>query len=186
MQAREDDQARTLLEAAVTICPQSQKLALQLIDLHVRNRRRDEALAVVSGFVSAPDRERLAAAVRGACLAQQQNWTAAADLLQAAMLDGCRERFCLRWLVVSWLALARPLDAQSALRAWSAIEPQNDELATFQEQIATQMEELAASLPGPVRVDDPASIAAPLAKRRQPGGPTTVTTGRASRDLADS
>jgi len=186
MQAREDDQARTLLEAAVTIHPGSQKLALQLIDLHVRNLRRNEALAVISGIASAADRERLSAAVRGAYLAQQGDWSAAADLLQAAMLDGCRERFCLRWLVSSWLALERSLDAQTALRVWKAADPQNDEIASFQEQIAAQLEELAATIPGPLRVDDPAPVGGPLSKRRQSSHPTIGITGRGGRESVDS
>jgi Tfp pilus assembly protein PilF len=186
MQAREDDQARTLLEAAVTIHPGSQKLALQLIDLHVRNLRRNEALAVIGGLFSAADRERLSAAVRGAYLAQQGNWSSAADLLQAALLDGCRERFCFRWLVTSWLALERPLDAKTALRVWQAADPQNDEIASFQEQIAEQLEELAATVPGPRRVDDPAPVGGPLSKRRQPSGPTIGIAGRGGRESVDS
>jgi tetratricopeptide (TPR) repeat protein len=186
VQSREDDQARTLLEAAVTIYPQSHKLALQLIDLHVRNLRRNEALAVIAGFASAADRERLATAVRGAYLARQGDWSAAADLLQAAVLDGCRERFCLRWLVVSWLALERPLDAQSALRIWQAADPQNDELASFAEQVDAQLDEQAADLSEPIRVDEAAPGVTPPATRHLPSGPTIGTTGRGQHDLADS
>ncbi|MCI0361129.1 MAG: hypothetical protein L0211_21830, partial [Planctomycetaceae bacterium] len=190
VQSREHDQARTLLEAAVTIYPQSHKLALQLIDLHVRNLRRNEALAVIAGFASAADRERLATAVRGAYLAQQGDWPAAADLLQAAMLDGCRERFCLRWLAASWLAMERPLDAQAALRLWQDADPQNEELASFQEQLADLLAGLAsdaaAEVPEPIRVDDAAPGVTPPSKRQLPSSPTIGTTSRGRFDSADS
>jgi tetratricopeptide (TPR) repeat protein len=180
MQAREDEQARTLLEAAVTIYPQSTRLALQLVDLHVRNRRRSEALSVVAGFASPADRERLSAAVRGACLAQQDNWEEAADLLQAAVLDGCRERFCLRWLVNSWLALDRPLDAQSSLRVWLAIEPASEEAAGFQERVtaAIEQQQLATKRIEPIRIDGSTS---PLAPTLRPASSTPAPTPSRSR-----
>jgi hypothetical protein len=154
LQSSEHEQARTLLEAAVRTFPQSARLAVQLVELHVAHRRRDEALAIASGLASAAARERLIAAIRGACLAQQKNWSAAADLLQAAMLDGCRERFCLRWLVVSWLALGRPLDAQAALRAWQAFDPRSEEAAELAQQVARQFAELDAYRPQAVRFDE--------------------------------
>jgi lipopolysaccharide biosynthesis regulator YciM len=180
MQAREDEQARTLLEAAVTIYPQSTRLALQLVDLHVRNRRRSEALSVVAGFASPADRERLSAAVRGACLAQQDKWEEAADLLQAAVLDGCRERFCLRWLVNSWLALDRPLDAQSSLRVWLAIEPASEEAAGFQERVtaAIEQQQLATKRIEPIRIDGSTS---PLAPTLRPASSTPAPTPSRSR-----
>ncbi len=190
VQSREDDQARTLLEAAVTIYPQSPKLALQLIDLHVRNLRRNEALTVVAGFASDADRERLSAAVRGAYLAQQGDWSGAADLLQAALLDGCRERFCLRWLVASWLALERPLDAQTALRVWQTAHARDEELASLSEQVDAQLEDLTSDPTDVMRVDEPAPVAAPNtplpAKRRQPLTSTIRTSARGGRGLGDS
>ena len=148
------DQARTLLEAAVTIYPDSQKLALQLIELHVKCLRRNEALAVVASFATDADRERLSAAVRGAYLAQQGDWSGAADVLQAAVLDGCRERFCLRWLVASWLALDRPHEAQSALHIWRAAHPGDEELAALREQVDARLEELDEPT-DVMRVDEP-------------------------------
>ena len=123
------DEARTLLEAAVRTFPGSQRLALQLIDLHVGQRRRDEALAIAGGLPSQSERQRLAAAIRGACLAQQQDWPAAVDLLQAAMLDGCQEVFCFRWLVAGWLALDKPQDAKAVLRQWQTCDPKSVEAA---------------------------------------------------------
>jgi tetratricopeptide (TPR) repeat protein len=186
---REDDQARTLLEAAVTIYPQSHKLALQLIDLHVKCLRRNEALAVVASFASDADRERLSAAVRGAFLAQQGDWSAAADLLQAAVLDGCRERFCLRWLVASWLALDRPREAQSALHIWQAAHPGDEELAPLREQVDARLEELDEPT-DVMRVDEAEPAAGPPVgmrpQRRQPVGPTIRATHRSGRERGES
>ena len=189
VQGREDDQARTLLEAAVTIYPDSQKLALQLIELHVKCLRRNEALAVVASFASDADRERLSAAVRGAYLAQQGDWSGAADLLQAAVLDGCRERFCLRWLVASWLALDRPHEAQSALHIWRAAHAGDQELAALGEQISARLSELDEPT-DVMRVDEPQPAAGPPAgirpPRRQPAAPTGRTTGRSGRQRTES
>jgi predicted Zn-dependent protease len=140
IKAGNPDQARTLLEAAVRTFPGSQRLALQLVDLHVGQRRRDEALAVVGGLPSPAERQRLAAAVRGACLAQQQDWPAAVDLLQAAMLDGCQEAFCFRWLVSGWLALNQPLDAEAVLRRWQVCDPKSAEVAELLHALATDTE----------------------------------------------
>jgi Tfp pilus assembly protein PilF len=189
VQACEEDQARTLLEAAVTIYPQSQKLALQLVELHVKNLRRNEALAVVASFASDADRQRLSTAVRGAYLAQQGDWAAAADLLQAAVLDGCRERFCLHGLVAAWLALDRPRDAQSALQVWQAAHPHDEEAAAFAEQVDAQLAEVTAEPPEPVRVDEPAPVAGPLAappKRRPGAAPTIRTSSRSGPRYGDS
>ena len=163
---------------------------MQLIDLHVRNLRRNEALAVVASFASDADRERLSAAVRGAYLAQQGDWSGAADLLQAALLDGCRERFCLRWLVASWLALDRPLDAQTALRVWQTAHPHDEDLASFVEQVASGFTEQVDDPTEIMRVDEPGPVSAPNtplpAKRRQPLSPTSRKSARSGRSLNDS
>jgi tetratricopeptide (TPR) repeat protein len=135
----EQEQAQSLLAAAVRTFPGSQRLALQLIDLLVNRRLRDEALAIVGELALPADRQRLAAAVRGACLAQAGDWTAAVDLLQAAMLDGCQARFCFRWLVAGWLALERPREAQSALRAWQAVDANQPEIADLADQANEQL-----------------------------------------------
>ena len=114
-----------------------------------RHGRHDEALEAAAEFPSAAVGERLATAARGACLAQREQWPAAADLLQAALLDGCRERFCLEWLTKSWLALSRPLEAQGVLQIWQGFDPANPEVARLAELIESQLAEQA------VRVDPP-------------------------------
>jgi tetratricopeptide (TPR) repeat protein len=139
LETGDDGQARTLLEAAVRTYPASGRLAMQLIDLLVGRCRRDEALAIVSQFASPAERQRLTAAVRGACLAQQGQWGKAVDLLQAAMLDGCQTTFCFRWLAAGWLELGRPRDAMSVLRAWQAIEERHPMLAELSEVAAAQL-----------------------------------------------
>jgi tetratricopeptide (TPR) repeat protein len=159
IQAGDDEAARTLLEAAVRTIPTASRLAWQLLDLHVSHRRRDEALAVVSEFSSPAERQRLSAAVRGACLAQHGQWSAAVDLLQAAMLDGCQTTFCFRWLAAGWLQLGRPRDAQSVLRAWQAVEPDHPLLTQLAAEAAGQV---ARSM----RIDD-VDGAEPLASTRR-------------------
>lgn len=138
-QVGDDDAACTLLEAAARTFPHSTRLAMQLVELHVTHRRRDEALAAASLISAAAERQRLSTAVRGACLAQQGNWAAAVDLLQAAMLDGCTARFCFRWLAAGWLELGRPRDAQAVLRAWEGREPNEPELAELSTAAAEQL-----------------------------------------------
>ncbi|MEX2172782.1 MAG: glycosyltransferase, partial [Pirellulaceae bacterium] len=128
IETHQDESARTLLEAAVRTLPHSQRLAGQLIELYVNGGQREQALAAIRLVSSAAIRERLTAAVRGVFIARQGDCNAAADLLQAAMLDGCRERFCLRGLVQCWLKLDRPLDAQAVLQAWQAFDPQFAEI----------------------------------------------------------
>ncbi len=166
-QAGDDDAAGTLLEAAVRTLPHSSRLALQLVELHVDHRRRDEALAAASLLSSAAERQRLSTAVRGACLAQQGNWAQAVDLLQAAMLDGCTARFCFRWLAAGWLELGRPRDAQAVLRAWESREP--NEL-TIADLAAAAAEQLARS----VRIDEAESCELPTS-RSISGRPLTTS-----------
>jgi hypothetical protein len=100
--------------------------------------------------------------------------------LQAAVLDGCRERFCLRWLVNSWLALDRPLDAQSSLRVWLAIEPASEEAAGFQERVtaAIEQQQLATKRIEPIRIDGSTS---PLAPTLRPASSTPAPTPSRSR-----
>jgi tetratricopeptide (TPR) repeat protein len=168
VQLGRDDEACSLLEAAVRICPESHRLVIQLVELHVQHGRRDEARQAAAGFPSVVVGERLATAARGACLAQLQQWPAAADLLQAALLDGCRERFCLEWLVKSWLALARPLDAQGVLQIWQDFDPANPEVVRLAAEIEKQLADCE------VRVDSAIS-----SKSGKPAGagrpPLTVT-----------
>jgi tetratricopeptide (TPR) repeat protein len=149
LQLGRNDEASSLLAAAVRICPGSHRLVIQLVELHVQHGRHDEALEAAAEFPSAAVGERLATAARGACLAQREQWPAAADLLQAALLDGCRERFCLEWLTKSWLALSRPLEAQGVLQIWQGFDPANPEVARLAEEIGAQLAEQA------VRVDQP-------------------------------
>ncbi|MDX1944448.1 MAG: glycosyltransferase [Pirellulaceae bacterium] len=136
--AGREEETRSLLEAAQRTCPESRRLARQLLDLHLRHGRRDEALAVVASLAE-PGREALSHAVRGACLAGQLQWPAALEQLQAALAAGCRERFCFRWLVVTWLGLGQPSEAQSVLRAWQAVDAANPELAGLTTAIAEQL-----------------------------------------------
>lgn len=132
----ESDQARTLLEAAARSYPESLRIARQLIELHVKQGQRDEALAAVAALpLNVPARESWAVAIRGACLARDGNWFAARSYLQTATSAGCRERFCLRWLVVSRLGLGDLAGASQVLADWQAFDAENPELAELQRAI---------------------------------------------------
>jgi hypothetical protein len=117
---------------------------------------------------SQSERQRLAAAIRGACLAQQADWPAAVDLLQAAMLDGCQEPFCFRWLVAGWLALDKPHDARAVLRQWQSCDPKSAEAAEL-------LHSLADEPPRAVRID-PADRVEPTDAARRSRQPGQVTT----------
>lgn len=148
--AGDDDAARSLLEAAVRYHPQSPRLVRQLVELHVKHGRRDEALAAIASLPEG--RESLAAAIRGACLAQKANWLAAKAHLQLAVEHGCRERFCFRWLLVTWLGLGRADEALAVLEHWRTFDAQNPELTTLADAIAEH--QIVATTSEPPRGSD--------------------------------
>jgi tetratricopeptide (TPR) repeat protein len=156
-----DDEARAVLEKEMAANPAATRLRRQLLELHVRHARRDEALAVVSGIPrSVPNREALRSAVRGACLAAEANWIAARSYLETAYKAGCREPLCLRWLTATYLAAGQGDEAQQMLDQWSRIDPLSPEMRQYRLALAPPR-----GVERTIRVDEekPAAIPAPVA-----------------------
>jgi hypothetical protein len=120
------------LESALGQLPQSARLRRQLIDLHIKHDRRQDAFAQLDQLPDVgPKREALRSAVRGACLAAKMNWPAAVGYLRAAHAAGCRDVLCLRWLSVTLISLANLPEARGIVAEWAAIEPGNPEVQQY-------------------------------------------------------
>jgi tetratricopeptide (TPR) repeat protein len=124
-----EDEAVQFLQQHLAANPQSARLRRQLLELHVRHARHDEASAVVSAMPrGTSNREALRSAVRGACLAAEQNWVSARTYLETAHRAGCREPLCLHWLAQTYLSLGHNNEAAAILGEWSAVDPLSAEL----------------------------------------------------------
>ncbi len=176
-----DDAALTLLREAWAAYPESLRIGRQVVELHVKHGRRDEALLAVSKLsAELPGKETWRTAVQGACAATAANWIAAKSFLETAYRGGCRERFCLRWLCVTLLATGNTATAEVVLKVWQTMDGTNPELAhiraAVEEHLARDktppvvLGETASGsgTGGAIRIDPPqeASPAAGQAKRR--------------------
>jgi len=140
----QDDEAQQVLEEALTKSPTSYRLRRHLLELHVKHGRRDEALAQLENFTAAdvPHIEAMRSAIRGACLATQENWIVAKSYLQTAYDAGCRDAFCQRWLIVTLLSMGESEQALEVIEKWKSVDPSNPEL-----------NQLLAALSGPTEVE---------------------------------
>ncbi len=131
-----DDQARCVLEEAIERSPASTRLRRHLVHWHVKRAESDAAIGAAEGIAPDPqDAEPLRNAIRGACEAVREQWTAALGYLQSAYLAGCRDPICLRWLSVVLLSQGQAEAAEPVLRQWHALEPNNPEIRTYLEAI---------------------------------------------------
>ena len=127
-----DDEARRALEEALQGNPGSIRLRRRLMELHVRHGRCNEALGLADQLpVGREGREPLGNAVRGACKAARQEWTAALGYLQSAYVAGCRDPLCVRWLSVTLLSNGQVEAARPVLAEWHQIDPANAEVQTY-------------------------------------------------------
>jgi tetratricopeptide (TPR) repeat protein len=128
----QDSTAQEVLEEAVVKLPQANRIRRQLIELYIKHNRRQEALSQLDKLHGEiPHREAFRSAVRGACLAAQQNWAAALGYLRTAYAAECRDVICLRWLTVTMIAM-RDLDhARPVLLEWQAAEPASAEVQQY-------------------------------------------------------
>ena len=135
LQDKQED-AFVLLENTLLERPQSDRIRYQLIDLHVRHGRRKEAIEQAA-LLSAewPHREAFTNAVRGACLAGEENWAGAVAYLQTAFDAGCYDVLCLRWISLTYAALEQFDAAQEVLEQWRAIEPDSQEISKITARI---------------------------------------------------
>ena len=130
----ETESARQLLETAVSEFPESFRLRRHLIDLYVKNGLKNEAMAMARQIPdTVPMVEGFRDAVRGACLAQDRNWSAARAYLESGFRSGCREPLCLRWLTMTLVSMGDALSAQAIVDAWQQVEPMNQEMRSFRE-----------------------------------------------------
>jgi hypothetical protein len=126
------------LEAAIAQNRDSLRLHRALIDLHVKNGRRVEALAQTRQLPpSMPNVEAVRSAVRGACLANEKNWIAARAYLETAYNAGCREALCLRWYVATLVALGQHDAVGPVLQMWNEMEPGNAEVQGYMDAVAS-------------------------------------------------
>ncbi len=129
---QDDDGALAVLESAAAQTPGTIRLRRHMIDLHIKHDRRKEALAEFDRLpAEIPHREALRSAVRGACLANRQNWGAALGYLRAAHDAGCRDSLCLRWLALALIATGAIEAADPIVRAWQAQEPRSLEARKY-------------------------------------------------------
>ena len=167
-----DEAALALLGEAWSAYPESLRIGRQVVELHVKHGRRDEALLAVSKLPYAlPGKENWRTAVQGACAAVAGNWTAAKTFLETAYRGGCRERFCLRWLCVTLLASGNTATAEVVLKVWQSLDGKNPELTQFHAAVNEQLnreksQEVAAdvkgnSSEGTLRLDPPQETASP-------------------------
>jgi tetratricopeptide (TPR) repeat protein len=127
-----DDEARRVLEEALQGNPGSIRLRRRLLQLHVKHGRSDEALRLAGQVPVGPQGcQPLGDAIRGACKAAKQDWTAALGYLQSAYVAGCRDPLCLRWLSVTLLSGGQAEAARPVLAEWQQVEPANAEVQTY-------------------------------------------------------
>ena len=175
----EDDRARGVLEEALGQNPDSVRLGRRLMELHVKHGRCDEALELADRLPGEPDRrEPLRDAIRGACKAVEQDWTAALGYLQSAYVADCRDPLCLRWLSVTLLSNGQVDAARPVLAEWQQLEPANTEVQTYlsaleQQPCEAQPEADTAGLQ--FRVDQGAPVSKAASQQSPTVSPTPST-----------
>jgi tetratricopeptide (TPR) repeat protein len=142
----QQNEARVILENALLERPRSCRMRHQLIDLHIRQGKRKEAIEQVARLpVEWPQRDAFANAVRGACLAGEKNWAGAEAYLQTAFDAGCRDVLCLRWLTLTHAALEHFDIAQEILDQWQISEPNSPEISKISASLLTRKFNQSAS-----------------------------------------
>ena len=144
---KNDEGARQVLEEVVGRGNPSQRVVQQLIEFHVRAGRRAEALELVDQLpADFPHPDCFRSAIRGACLATEQNWISAKAYLQTAFNAGCREPLCFRWYSVALLSLSDLETLAAVLDVWADVAPDSPEVAQFRAAMASP-EQLSAAAP---------------------------------------
>jgi tetratricopeptide (TPR) repeat protein len=161
-----EEEAVELLTKELSENPASPRLRRQLLELHVKSGRQEQAEAIVNAMPwNAPHRESLRSAVRGACMAASGQAKAAQPLLETAYQAGCRDPICLRWLTGIYFAMGQIPMAEKCLKEWLLAEPYS--LAA--REVRQQMEERkeaghpSGSQSASVRIDAAPSVPKPIA-----------------------
>jgi tetratricopeptide (TPR) repeat protein len=170
-----DELALRSLEEALDANPDSDRIRRQLTELYIKQRRREKAIDTADRLPQ-PEalRDSLHSAIRGACLASQNNWPAAKAYLKAAYRAGCRDPICLRWYTMTLLTVGDSEEASTVIDEWRRIDPANIEMHRYLEKAATRLHDKAAAA-GDVRVDPAATTSSdPAALTRAiTGSPAT-------------
>jgi tetratricopeptide (TPR) repeat protein len=121
-----DEEALAVLVETTRQNPDSSGVQRQLLDFHVQHGHTDKALAQLDAWPTPlPDIEILRTAVKGACLAGQENWVTGRSYLEAAYSAGCRDPICLKWLSLTLMSLGDASQAEAVLQEWADVEPAN-------------------------------------------------------------
>lgn len=128
-----DGEALDLLRAALPAAEDAARLRRRMLEIHIRNGRRDEALAEVERVAAPGDVGGLRAAVRGACLAATGNWIGAIAQLEGAYRQGCRDAICRRAYLNALLATGQKSAALRIAEDWLADSPAHPEALRFRD-----------------------------------------------------
>ncbi len=154
-----DVEAIELLNRELAADPGCQRLRRQLLELHVRYGRREEAIAVANATPSlGANGEALRIAIRGACQAATGNTPAGKIQLETAYKLGCREPLCLRWLASCYLAQGELSDATRVVDQWCRLDPLAAELRPLRQSI---LDAATSKQPREVRMDSATQGAIP-------------------------
>ncbi len=134
-----DEEARQVLEEILAVESGSERLRRRLIDLHIKQDRRREALEQAT-LLPGVQVEALRGAIRGACLAAKKDWPGARAYLQAAYDSGCRDVLCLKWLTISLFSLDEFAAAEPLAEQWQAAAPGNLEAQKYAESLAARQQ----------------------------------------------
>jgi tetratricopeptide (TPR) repeat protein len=158
LEGNEEEAHRQLREAAQRY-PNSQRVWRAQLELSIKLGDDNRAAALVrEPFVDRQQQPTLTDAVRGACRAAEEDWTAAIGLLQSAYAAGCRHPICLRGLAVTLLSNGQVDAVGPILKLWLSQEPENAEanayLQAIQQAARTQSVDVgAADSQRSVRID---------------------------------
>lgn len=130
-----NEESREILLDALKRFPDSMRIRRHLIDLVVKLGRTEEALELVSPFVTQAHSDPWQNAVLGACKAASKDWLQALGYLQSAYVGGCHDPFCLRWLVVTLISNGQMEAARPVLNEWLHREPNSAEALAYLERI---------------------------------------------------
>ncbi len=133
------EDAERALREAIDSLPDDGRLRRRLGELYVEQGNQQAAVEQF-GRLRLPSAEvdLLKTAVRGACLAAKQNWSAALSYLKAAFDEGSRDPLTLRWYTLTLLATEAFATARTVLAAWKTVDPDNGEAARFTEFLDRQ------------------------------------------------
>jgi tetratricopeptide (TPR) repeat protein len=138
---KKDELALGVLQQGVTENPDSERIRRQLLGLYIKQGLREEALWQLEQLPERPEPiEAMRSAVRGACLASQENWAPATAYLRTAYEGGCHDVLCLRWLTVTLLNQQLTGEAADVIQAWREIDPYDAEMIRYGELLSGRAE----------------------------------------------